>query len=149
MPPKQANPSSEEPETPTPPDSHTPSKTQDAGQKSDTSHWQRFITWYKADKRKSIPLTVLLLLILLAGIPWSRYHAAGLALKKDMNLQIMDSSAHTPVSGATVSLGLANAITDGSGKVTFYRVPVGPHTILVSKKYYKDRTVSVGVPILG
>lgn len=116
---------------------------------ADQSRWQRFLVWYKADKKKSIPLTVLVLIILLAGIPWSRYHAAGLVLKKGFSLQILDSTAHTPVSGAQVSVGSINGITDGSGKVRLHGVPVGSHSASISKKYYKDRKASVLVPILS
>src|ERR1041385_7127026 len=76
----------------------------------DEARWLRFKTWYKTDKKKSIPLSILVLLMLIVAIPWSRYHAAGLVIKKDFRLQVIDSTAHVPVSGAGVRLGSITGI---------------------------------------
>jgi DNA-binding protein len=116
---------------------------------SGDSRLQRFLGWYKTNKKKSVPLTVLVLIVLLFGIPWTRYNIAGLVMKKNLNVKVVDSTAGTPVSGADVSLGSAHALTDGSGNATLHQVKVGPHKLLVSKKYYKNYTTNVVVPILS
>jgi hypothetical protein len=56
------------------------------------SKWKRFLGWYKTNKKKSIPLTLVLLIGVLTFIPWSRYQLAALALKNNYNLEIIDST---------------------------------------------------------
>jgi len=115
------------------------------------SHWRhlhRFKAWYGSHKKWSIPATIIILLAILGAVPFTRYHAAGLVLKKDFTIQVTDSVANTPVSGATVSDGTISTTADGSGKATLRGVKVGPHAFLISKKYYKDVRISAVVPIL-
>jgi hypothetical protein len=123
-------------------------KAEKKASKKGGSRWQRFISWYKDDKRKSIPLTVVVLLLLLAAWPFSRYHAAGLVMKKDFTLQINDAATKTPVSGADVQLGAAEGQTNANGKVTLHHVAVGRYTAVITKKYYDDSRVSVVIPIM-
>jgi hypothetical protein len=112
------------------------------------SKWKRFLGWYKTNKKKSIPLTLVLLIGVLTFIPWSRYQLAALALKNNYNLEIIDSTTGTSVSGATVSIGGVSATTDSDGKVTLHNVAVGHNKILVAKKYYKSEKRDLLVPIL-
>ncbi len=112
------------------------------------SKWQRFRTWYGAHQKWTIPASVFLLLIILASVPWTRYKAAGLLLKQNFNVKIVDSVSGTPVSGALVSFGSLNAQTDATGRAIFKNVKVGQHTFTVSKKYYQDGRFSALVPIL-
>ena len=113
------------------------------------SRWHKFLAWYKSEKKKSIPLTAVLVLLLLAAWPFSRYHAAGLVLKRDFTLQVNDSKTRTPVSGASVMLGAASVQTNADGRATLHHVPVGQYTAVITKKYYDDRRVSVVVPIMA
>lgn len=112
------------------------------------SRWARFKSWYLGNKKKSIPLTVLVLLLIIFGIPSSRYKLAGVALAKNYTLQVMDATANTPVSGALVSSGMVSTQTDGNGQARL-KLSVGPHKLSISKKYYQDATTNVTVPILG
>lgn len=112
------------------------------------SRWQRFRGWYLAHKKWSIPLSVLAVLLLLLAIPTTRYSLAGLALSKDFTLQVTDQATNTPVSGANVSSGSINILTDGNGKANL-RLAVGHHSISITKKYYQDRQANILVPILG
>jgi hypothetical protein len=112
------------------------------------SKWKRFASWYKTNKKKSIPLTVVLGLILLAAVPVSRYKAAGLVLSNSYSIEAVDSTTGTVISGADVSLGSSHGVTNGSGKVTINKVKVGHHKLLITKKYYKDKSADVLVPIL-
>jgi hypothetical protein len=112
------------------------------------SRWKRFTNWYKENKKKSIPLTLLVLVILLSVIPWTRYKVAGLMLKNNLTVKVTDSTTGTPVSGADLSLGSVKAATDGSGKAVLPNAKVGTHSLLITKKYYKDSSTKVLVPIL-
>jgi hypothetical protein len=111
------------------------------------SKWKRLINWYKTNKKKSIPLTIVLILILLVVVPWTRYQVAAMALKNTYNLNISDSTSGTPISGALVKIGDNTVTTDGSGKATLHNVPVGKHPLVITKKYYKNSTANVLVPI--
>lgn len=114
---------------------------------ADGPWWQRLRGWYTSHKKLSIPLSVLILFLLLMVLPFTRYSFAGIAVKKNFTLQVIDSTTSVPVSGATVSSGTAIAQTDGNGK-TSLRLSVGKHEVKVAKKYYKDGEISVLVPIL-
>jgi hypothetical protein len=116
---------------------------------SSESRFERLKAWYLDRKKWTIPLSVVLLILILAGVPWTRYHAAGLVDKKDFNVKIVDSTAGTPVSGATVSLGSISAETGGTGMATLHGVKVGHHKLTVTKKYYQSKTVDVLTPILS
>jgi hypothetical protein len=113
------------------------------------SRFARFKSWYLERKKWTIPLSVVLLLLILTGVPWTRYHAAGLVDKKDFEVKIVDSTAGTPVSGATVSAGSISAETSGTGMATLHGVKVGHHKLTVTKKYYQSKTVDVLTPILS
>ncbi len=113
-----------------------------------TSHWQRFRGWYKGHKKISFPLTFLVLLLLLLAVPFTRYSLAGLVLKKNITVQVLDSTTLAPVSGADVRSGAASGQTDGSGKAILKLKP-GNQIITVSKKYYRDGGAKVLVPVLS
>lgn len=113
------------------------------------SRAKRLKHWYGSHKKIAIPATFLLLALVIAAIPWSRYQAAGMVYKKDFTLKLTDSTANTPVSGANVSIGSASAITDGDGRATIPGVKVGNHKASITKKYYQDTQVAVLVPILN
>jgi hypothetical protein len=87
-------------------------------------------------------------LLILFGLPFTRYHLAGLALKKNYTVQVYDSETHSPVSGASVSVGSLNATTNGAGFALFKHLSVGSHTAIATKKYYKDGQAKILVPIL-
>lgn len=112
------------------------------------SHWQRFQAWFVANKKLSIPLSVVVSLLLLLIMPFTRYPVAGLVIKKNFNIQVLDSKSNTPVSGATVSAGKASAQTDGNGQAKI-RLSVGHKKLAITKKYYQDQEAKVVVPLLG
>jgi hypothetical protein len=110
-------------------------------------HLRRFKTWYKSHKKWSIPSTVLLLLIIIAAVPYSRYELAGLVIKKNFTVQITDATANNPVSGVTVSSGSVQATTNANG-IASLRLRVGSHTFSINKKYYLSRQAYLVVPLL-
>lgn len=132
-----------EAELPLPSVPQTPSEKKPAA----GSHWQRFNSWYISHKKLSIPLSFLLLLLIIFAIPLTRYPVAGLLLKKNFGLQVIDSTTKAPVSGATVSASGISTQTDGNGQANL-RLRVGHHALSISKKYYQDDSTKVLVPIL-
>ncbi|MBX4197239.1 hypothetical protein KW801_01635 [Candidatus Saccharibacteria bacterium] len=114
-----------------------------------SSRLQRVKTWYIERKKWTIPVSVLLFILILAGVPFSRYALAGLAVKKDLTVKVLDSTANTPVSGATVSIGSITAETDGTGKAILHKVKAGHHKASFTKKYYQTRNIDLLSPILS
>jgi hypothetical protein len=110
-------------------------------------HFVRFKDWYVGNKKLSIPLSVLALLLIILAIPMTRYSIAGLALKQNYVVQVSDSETKSPVSGATVSSGGVSSTTDGSGFAVLKHLSVGKHNVAITKKYYKDGQAKVLVPI--
>jgi len=113
------------------------------------SKWQRFKTWYADRKKWTIPLTILILILLLAAVPFTRYGLAGTIRKDNIELKVTDATANTPVSGATVSVGSISAETDNTGVASLHGVKAGNHTVTITKKYYQSQTVSVLAPIFS
>ena len=127
----------------------TQTKTDEAPDSGWRDKLDRFKTWYVERKKWTIPASVLLSVLILAGIPFTRYALAGLVVKKDLTVKVIDSTAQVPVSGATVALGGISAQTDGTGQATLHHVKPGHHQLSVSKKYYETRLAPVLVPIIN
>jgi len=86
------------------------------------------------------------LLLVIFGLPITRYKVLGLVIKKSIAITVMDSTTKTPVSSAQLVLAGQSAKTDGSGQATI-RVPVGKTTVTVTKQYYTtvNRAVVIGL----
>ncbi len=112
-------------------------------------NWRRFRLWYASHKKWAIPATIILIIAVLAGVPYSRYNLAGLVLKHDVSLKVLDATAGTPVSGAVVSVGSASAETNGAGIALLPDIKAGHHRATISKKYYRSLTVDILSPILS
>lgn len=106
---------------------------------------------FSTKKRKIIAIlvSVVVLVGLLIAIPASRYAIAGLVIKKDTDITVVDSITKKPVSGVTVMLGTSHADTSKDGVARFKNVPVGRYDMTLSKKYYKSGTSRHTVPILA
>ncbi len=102
--------------------------------------------FYRARKRIAIPFTVVVLLIVLGVIPFTRYAVLGLFIRKDVTITVTDSQTHTPILKAQVSVGSESGMTDKYGK-TSLKVPVGNQSLTISKQYYKtyDRSQFVNL----
>jgi len=137
------NPVQEEP----PSASAEPTKAPIADQ-SDQSRSQKLKKWFVENKKWTIPASVLLVLLVLAAAPWSRYHAAGLVEKKSYALKVTDATANIPVSGATVTVGSITATTNAEGFATLPGLKVGHAKASITKTNYKSRSVDILVPIL-
>ncbi|HVW23064.1 MAG TPA: hypothetical protein VHB51_01070 [Candidatus Saccharimonadales bacterium] len=89
-----------------------------------------------------------LLVIVLAVVPWTRYHIAGLAVRRELHVKVLDSKTNTPVSDAVVSFNGHQGITNASGVANF-RAPVGQGSLVITKQYYKDSSSSLTVGFHG
>ena len=104
--------------------------------------------WYLAHSRWTIPISFVFLLLIIFLLPLTRYKTAGLVLKKDTVVLVKDSVTNSPVSGANVKYGSTVAVTDANGKAVMYSLKVGHHSLTITKKYYKDSSLDLLVPIL-
>lgn len=113
---------------------------------ADSAFYLRLKTWYFTKKIISIPLTVIILFCVFALIPATRAYTAGLVIKKDVEVSVVDSKTQSVVSSASVQMSGQSVPTNGQGIATIKNVAVGRHEITVIKKYYKDavKNVSVG-----
>ncbi len=89
------------------------------------SRWHKFKKWYGAHKKWTIPLTALIAILILAVIPWTRYNLAGLVIKHDISVKVLDSETKTPVSGADVNIGSLSAQTDAQGTAVLHKIKAG------------------------
>lgn len=103
-----------------------------------------FFRTYWAKKKWTLPLTFVLLVGLLLGLPLTRYPILGTVIKKDLQLSVMDSTTSQPVTGATITVAGKTATTDNHGLAKLH-LSVGKHAATVSKKYYKAYSASVFV----
>jgi hypothetical protein len=90
-------------------------------------------------------VAIVVLLIVLFGVPPTRYKLLGLVIKKQVTITVLDSKTATPVSNAQVRLGSKSSKTDAYGKLHL-KSGVGPHKLAIGKQYYKssNQTYFVG-----
>lgn len=106
----------------------------------------RLRAWVAIHKKISIPLAVVLVLVLLAAVPATRYMLAGTVLRKDFSVLVTDAQTNKPVSSASVILEGTRATTNNNG-VAKIRANVGNAKLAVTKKYYQGTARDVLVPI--
>lgn len=102
--------------------------------------------WLKARKKITIPAGVVVLLLLLAAVPFTRYVFAGMVLKSDFAVEVADTKTGRPITNVTVALDGKSVKTDNKGLATLH-VKVGHGTLSTTKKYYTSSDVKVLVPI--
>lgn len=106
----------------------------------------RFFGGYWRKKWWTIPLTLLVIVGIIAAVPQSRYPILAQFMKRSFAVTLTDSKTNTPVSGATVTLDGMTATTDSTGKVKF-TTRVGRRALSVTKKYYQSTSTNVFVGI--
>ncbi|HKR82386.1 MAG TPA: hypothetical protein VJR27_05320 [Candidatus Saccharimonadales bacterium] len=104
--------------------------------------WQKMRRWCSRHKKTSVLLAVVIVLAVLAAVPFTRYAIAGTVLKQNFSIEAVDAQTHQPVSNATVTLGGKTATTDGQGHVTI-RAALGDKTLQITKKYYETASKKV------
>ncbi len=98
--------------------------------------WQKY--WSK--KKITIPVTVLLLVVVIFLVPYSRYKILGIFIEKSITVSVYDEQNGKPVSEALVEIDGKTAKTDGNGKIKIDSVRVGERQLKITKKYYDDFT---------
>lgn len=88
-------------------------------------------------KNKFTWITLGVLLVLLLGVPVTRYKILGLVIKKSVSLTVIDSKTSSPVSNAEVKLAGDTAKTDAYGRVKLH-TSVGDQSLIIKKQYYQD-----------
>jgi len=129
-----------------------PAVDSDAGNEADGANssglkpHHKLLQWVTSHKKISIPVGAVLLLALLAAVPFTRYALAGTVVRKNFSVEVIDSQTKKPVTSATVKLEGKTAVTNNKG-VAVIHANVGNATIMVSKKYYITNEKGVLVPI--
>lgn len=111
------------------------------------SFFKRLLGWFGSHKKLSIPLAAVVVLGVLAAIPFTRYAIAGLVLKQTFTVSVVDAETKQPVTSAKVRIDGVETTTDNKGKASA-KVAVGKAKVAVSKKYFKSAEQTVTVPIL-
>lgn len=110
---------------------------------SSNKGWWR---WVRTHKKLTIPGVIVVMLAILAAVPATRYAAAGLVLKQNFKIAVVDSQTGKPVTNATIDLHGTKALTDNRGLAVVH-VAVGDASLSVSKQYYRSSSAKVRVPI--
>ncbi|MEO6513698.1 MAG: hypothetical protein ABIR37_03350 [Candidatus Saccharimonadales bacterium] len=108
---------------------------------------KRALQAIKTNKKLSIPLAVLGVIIVLLAVPVTRYPLLGTFLKQDYKVAVLDESTKKPVTNATLTLAGRTVKTDNTGQATLH-TKVGKSTLTAEKKYYQKTSSQVLVPIL-
>ncbi len=120
--------------------------TQNAPTSVTGSRKHRLLTLFHAKKQWFIPLVIILVLVILGGIPFTRYRILGVFIKEQLSVTVLDSTTQAPVTGATVRINGMKVTTNASGQANIL-VPVGDTAASISKQYYKDTKSNVLVTL--
>jgi hypothetical protein len=101
----------------------------------DSGGWKTNLTAFFKSKWTWVGL--LIILVAVFALPFTRYKVLGLAIKKPVTVTVIDSKTASPVSNADVQLAGTTAKTDEDGHVQL-NSGVGDHKLIVTKKYYTD-----------
>ncbi len=112
------------------------------------SRFKRILSGYWRHKLWTLPMTVLLIVGVLAAVPVSRYAVAATFMTQDVAISVTDQDTKQPVGSAIVTVDGVTATTDSEGRASV-KVKVGDRTVSVSKKYYSLSTGKLFVPIGG
>ncbi len=101
---------------------------------------------YWAHKKWTLPLTLLVVVAAVLAVPATRYPVLAMYVKRDVPIVVIDDGTKKPVSSAQVDVDGQRVLTDNEGRASV-KVPVGDRPISVSKKYYRDSSDTVFVPV--
>ncbi len=104
--------------------------------------------WSKPRTRNGTISAVVLALVVVGAVPFTRYNVLGLVMRASVKVTVVDDKTNTPVSGATVKLGGISAETDASGKATV-KVHTGSRSLQISKQYYRSANETKLVALSG
>lgn len=122
-------------------------RSQEAGMGSKQPLMRRLKHWYGHHKVWAIIITGIVVLSVLAAVPFTRYKIAGLMLSQTATIEVLDSQTHKPVTSAMIMLGGVHAQTNSKG-VAYVKAHVGSRLLSVSKAYYHASSKTILVPIM-
>lgn len=104
--------------------------------------------WYHWLLKKPVLITAIVILIIavIAAIPYTRYKLLGLVSKQNYSLQVIDSQTKQPISDVQMSIRGIMELTDNQGRAKV-KVKLGKTVLSLKKTYYKSLTFSVLVGI--
>lgn len=103
--------------------------------------WSKYL-----DKKKwTIPLTVLVLLAVILGIPVTRFAVLGQFIRSSFEIGVNDDRNFKEVSGAAVTIDNQTVIADANGHAKFKNVKPGKKKVHVEKKYYNSKDTYINV----
>ncbi|HSW74498.1 MAG TPA: hypothetical protein VLG16_01365 [Candidatus Saccharimonadales bacterium] len=108
---------------------------------------RRLKHWCGQHKIWTASVVIIVLLGVLAAVPYTRYKLAGLLWRQTATIRVFDSQTHKPITSAAVTLDGKTAHTNSSG-IAYVKAHVGSHMLVVSKAYYHQNSQSVLVPIM-
>lgn len=133
---------------PTPPTAAAPAADTAETSKPQGHRLRRFFAGYWRRKAWTLPLTLLVIVGALAAVPYSRYALAAYVVKQPVTVTVTDEVTEKPVSSAEVRIDGRTFKTDKDGKALANDIAPGKHQLTVSKKYYKDDSQDIFVPLL-
>ncbi len=112
---------------------------------------KKYFDWgyLKSHKKVSIPIALVLVLLIIVAVPFTRYPVLGLAVKKNAIVIVQDATTKAPISDAVVTINGKESKTNGLGAAEIRSLPVGKHTVKISKKYYKDAETTIGIGLFN
>jgi len=108
---------------------------------------RRLKHWCGRHKIWATIIAIIVLLSVLAAVPYTRYKLAGLTWRQTATIEVLDSQTHKPITSAAVILDGKVAHTNSSG-IAYVKAHVGSHTLVVNKAYYHQNSQSVLVSIM-
>jgi hypothetical protein len=111
-----------------------------------TGKFGRLKHWCGRHKVWAVIIALILVLGVLAAVPFTRFAVAGTFLKQDFRVHVVDTETKKPVASARVSIDGLTGTTNGEGYVTISQ-KVGPAHIEVSKAQYAAAHTTTTVPI--
>lgn len=134
----------EQPETPEPvaePEDKEPKK---------PNRFKKVWIIYKKNKKLSLPLTALVLLLILLILPQTRYTVLGQVMKKDVVVYVLDDKTHSPILGdkSPITIDGKSPSSGNAFPAVFKNVSVGKHRFHLESGYYysfdDDEIVGIG-----
>lgn len=110
-------------------------------------HLRHDKVWFKRHIPMVVLVGLLLGLVILYIVPYTRYGIIGRFEVKNVSIMVVDHTTRLPVGDAVVGLARRTILTDVAGSTQFIAIPVGDYTVTVSHPGYDTLQQRIAVPI--